>query len=309
MISFMRRAIVAGRSPAPTMTLAEPPTSGRGARLAARADALATPRNATIAAVLAGTVVVVLFAGLQTYPNYDSYYQLIWGQDLAHGRLPDYNVFRAPTPHPLSELVGLLLSPFGLAGDRLLVLITLLAWVGLLWAIYRFTKHMLGTLVAAGAVIVMLTRTDLEFFALRGVVDIWFLFFVFMAAALEVQRPRRGMPVMLLLVLAGLLRPEAWVLAGIYVLWLLPEKGLRRIWPYVLLAAAAPLLWVAWDWIVTGKPLYSLTSTRETAGAFQRNRGVVEAVKSVPDYIGANEKIVNVVIGGRGFLGGPLVVV
>ena len=221
---------------------------------------------------MAGVAVLALFFGLQTYPNYDSYYQLLWGADLAHGHLPDYHVFRSPTPHPLSELVGLVLSPFGLAADRLLVLITLVAWVGLLWAIFRFTKHLLGTLVAAVAVIVMLTRTDLEFYALRGVVDIWFLLFVSAAAAIEVRRPRSGLPVMLLLVLAGLLRPEAWVLAGVYVLWLLPEKGLRGIWPYVLLAAAAPVIWLAWDWIVTGKPLYSLTSTRETASAFQRNR-------------------------------------
>src|SRR4051794_36289561 len=241
------------------MTLAaDPSTSGRRARLAARAEALATRRNATLAAVLAGIVILVLFFGLHTFPNYDSYYQLLWGQDLAHGRLPDYDVFRSPTPHPLSVFVGFLLTPFGLAGDRLLVLLTLAAWVGLLWAIYRFTKHLLGTLVAAVAVLVMFTRTDLEFFALRGVVDIWFLFFIFAAAALEVNRPRRGMPVMLLLVLAGLLRPEAWVLAGVYVLWLFPQKGFRGIWPYVLLAAAAPVLWLAWDWIVTGKPLYSL---------------------------------------------------
>lgn len=247
-------------------------------------------------------VVLLLFFGLRTYPNYDTYYQLLWGQDLAHGHLPDYNVFRSPTPHPLSVLVGFLLAPFGLAADRLVVLITLVAWVGLLWAVYRFTKHLLGVLVAAVAVIVMLTRTDLEFFALRGVVDIWFLFFVFAAAAMEVHRPRRGMPVMLLLALAGLLRPEAWVLAGVYVLWMFPAKGLRGIWPYVLLAVAAPLLWVGWDWIVTGRPLYSLTSTRETAGEFQRNRGLVEAVKLVPDYVGANEKIVNVAIGGLGML-------
>jgi hypothetical protein len=68
------------------------------------------------------------------------------------------------------------------------------------------------------------------------------------------------------------------------------------------MAAAAPLLWVAWDWIVTGRPLYSLTSTRETAGAFKRDRGVVEALKLVPDYIGSNEKIVNVAVGGLGSL-------
>jgi hypothetical protein len=172
-------------------------------------------------------VVLALFFGLHTFPNYDSYYQLLWGQDIAHGRLPDYHVFRAPTPHPLSELVGLLLSPFGLAADRLLVLLTLVTWVGLLWAVYRFTKHLLGTLVGAVAVLVMLTRTDLEFFALRGVVDVWFLFFIFAAAAIEVRQPRRGMPVMLLLVLAGLLRPEAWVLAGVYVLWLRRSHGWR----------------------------------------------------------------------------------
>jgi hypothetical protein len=247
-------------------------------------------------------LVIGLFFGLRTYPNYDSYYQLLWGQDLAQGRLPDYNVFRAPTPHPLSELMGLALAPFGLAADRLLVLLTLVAWVGLIWAVYRFTKHLLGTLVAAVAVLVMLTRTDLEFFALRGVVDIWFLFLVFTAAAMEVHRPRRGWPVMALLALAGLIRPEAWVLSGAYVLWLLPEKGVRGIWPYVLMAATAPVIWLAWDWIVTGKPLYSLTSTRATAGEFQRNRGVVEAVKLVPEFVGANEKVVNVVAGGLGAL-------
>jgi hypothetical protein len=249
---------------------------------------------------VAVAVVLLLFFGLHTFPNYDTYYQLLWGQELAHGHLPDYAVYRAPTPHPLSVFVGFLLSPFGLAGDRLIVLLTLAAWIGLLWAVYRFTKHLLGTLVAAIAVVVMLTRTDIEFFALRGVVDVWFLFFIFAAAAIEVRSPRRGMPVMVLLTLAGLLRPEAWVLAGVYVLWLLPAKGIRGIWPYVLLLLAAPVLWVAWDWIVTGKPLYSLTSTRETASAFQRNRGVGGALSSFPDYIGANEKVVNDLIGGIG---------
>ncbi|MFL5895798.1 MAG: hypothetical protein ACJ76Z_11895 [Thermoleophilaceae bacterium] len=251
---------------------------------------------------MAAAIVVLLFSGLRTYPNYDSYYQLLWGQQISAGHLPDYDVFRSPTPHPLAELLGLALAPFGLAADRLWVLMTLILWVGLVYAVYRFAKQLLGTLVAVVAVLVMLTRTDLEFFALRGVVDIWFLFLVFAAAAIEVRTPRRGWPVMLLLALAGLIRPEAWMLSGAYLLWLLPAKGLRGIWPYVLLAASAPVAWVAWDWIVTGRPLYSLTSTRETAGAFGRNRGFVEAVKLVPDYIGANEKIVNDAVGGLGAL-------
>src|SRR5438067_1807926 len=80
-----------------------------------------------------------------------------------------------------------------------------------------------------------------------------------------------------LLLFAGLLRPEAWLLSGAYVLWMFPAKGLRGIWPYVALAVAPAVIWLAWDWIVTGKPLYSLTSTRATAGEFQRNRGAVAA--------------------------------
>jgi hypothetical protein len=284
------------------MQLADLAKPGRGARLAARAETLATRRNLAIVAAVASAIVVGLFFFLRTYPNYDSYYQLIWGQDLANGHLPDYKVFRSPTPHPLSELVGVALSPFGLAADRLWVLLTMFVWLGLLYAVYRFTKHLLGPLVGAVAVVVLLTRTDLEFYALRGVVDIWFLFLVFAAAALEVRSPRRGWPVMVLLALAGLVRPEAWVLSGAYVLWLLPEKRLRGIWPYVLLAVSAPVVWLLWDWVVTGQPLYSLTSTRETAGEFKRNRGLLEAVKVVPNFIGANEKAMNVAVGGLGAL-------
>ena len=31
----------------------------------------------------------------QTYPNYDTYYTLVWGKELANGHLPDYDVLRA----------------------------------------------------------------------------------------------------------------------------------------------------------------------------------------------------------------------
>ena len=43
------------------------------------------------------------------------------------------------------------------------------------------------------------------------------------AAALETERPRRGGPVWVLLTLAGLLRPEAWILLGAYWLWCRPS--------------------------------------------------------------------------------------
>ena len=50
--------------------------------------------------------------------NYDTLYSLVWGRDLAHGRVPDYDVALAPTPHPLATLGGVVLSPLSSRGAR-----------------------------------------------------------------------------------------------------------------------------------------------------------------------------------------------
>lgn len=275
-----------------------------GARLAARADALATRRNAWLLAGAAVALLLAFFLVRRTYPNYDTYYTLIWGDQLAHGRLPDYDVFRTPTPHPLSTLFAAGASFLGGAADRFMVLVAMGSFLALVALLFRFTQVLLGTLVALVAAAVLLTRADLEFYALRGVVDVPFLALVFGAAVLEVTRPRRGVAVLVLLGLAGLLRPEAWVLSGAYVLWLAwgsPDR-LSALARYGAIAAAAPVLWLLADWAVTGRPLYSLTSTREVAGEFGRQRGFLDSVGLIPEYVGANEKIVNVAAGGLGAL-------
>jgi hypothetical protein len=251
------------------------------------------------AGVVAALVVYVVW---QTYPNYDTYYTLVWGQELFHGRLPDYDVFRTPTPHPLSTLVAWAIAPFGTASDRLLVLVALLGYVGFLAVMFAFTKRLLGRTIAFVAVAVLLTRTDMQLLALRAMFDLPFYLMVFAAALLELRRPRAGWPVLALLMLAGLLRPEAWLLGGVYWLWLardLPRGDALKLLPLVV---AAPLLWMLADAIVTGEPLYSLTSTREVSGEFGRNRGIGDALRNLPRYSGANDTIVTVGVGGMGLL-------
>jgi hypothetical protein len=275
---------------------------GRGAALAARADALATRRNGLLLLGAAALALLVAFLVRPTYPNYDSYWSLLWGRELADGRLPDYDVFRPPTPHPLATFVGAVLSWLGAVADRVLVLVGLGSWLALLAVLFRFAQRLLGTLVAVVAGVWLLTRTDIAFFSFRAMVDVPFLALVFGAAVLELGRPRRGLSVLGLLALAGLLRPEAWVLSGLYWLWLVPALDRRKLVGYAALAAAAPVLWLASDWIVTGEPLYSLTSTRDVAGEFGRQRGLLDAITLVPQYVGANEKIVNVAVGGLGAL-------
>jgi hypothetical protein len=275
--------------------------------LAARVERLATHRNATRALVLAALLGLAVFLIRPTFPNYDSYYDLVWGKAIAHGHLPDYDVLRSPTPHPLAEAFTAFLTLFGGAADRIFVLVTIASFLGLLVCVFRITQLLLGTLIAAVGVLVVLTRTDLDFYAMRAVVDIPFLLLVFWAALLELERPRRGLPVLVLLGLAGLLRPEAWVFAGCYWLWLAPSLTRRQLVLYAGLVAVAPVLWAASDWIITGHPLHSLTSTRHVAGQFGRQRSVPKAVSLIPDYLGANEKIVNVGVGTLGCLLGAYI--
>ena len=275
-------------------------------RAGAKLGALATPRGAMALVGVGALGALVIFFGRATYPNYDSYYTLLWGQELASGHLPDYDVLRTPTPHPLATLVAAGLSPLGGAADRTLVLLSLGFHLLLLGLLFRFTQILLGTLAAVVALLVLLTRTDLDFFTLRAMVDVPFLTLVFGAAVLELSRPRRGVPVLVLLALAGLLRPEAWVLSGVYVLWLAPATTRAGFVRYAALAAVGPLLWALADVIVTGDPLYSLTSTRQVAGQFGRQRSPLDAALLLPDFLGGNEKIVNVVAGG---LGGVLALV
>ena len=55
---------------------------------------------------------LVGFLVYPTYPNYDSYYSLLWGREILHGDLPCFEAYRAPTEHPLAVLFGALLAPW-----------------------------------------------------------------------------------------------------------------------------------------------------------------------------------------------------
>ena len=228
------------------------------------------PRERRIAlGLLAAGVVaaLVVFVVCQTYPNYDTYYTLVWGKELADGHLPDYDVFRTPTPHPLSTLVAWALAPFGTASDRILVLASLFGLLRLLRRHRTCSRSgCSAALIALLAVAVMLTRTDMQLLALRAMFDLPFYLMVFGAALLELRRPRCGWPVLALL---GARRAAAagGVAARRRLLALArPGHAAPALVRYALLVAAAPVLWMASDLIVTGEPLYSLTSTREVSG-------------------------------------------
>jgi hypothetical protein len=257
------------------------PASGY-AGLATRVRALPADAIAVWAFVGLTIVAVVGFFVRVTYPNYDSYYSLIWGREVIDGHLPSFETYRAPTEHPLAVAFGAVLSLFGQHADRIFVLLTLLSLVALTAGTYRLARVCFNPVVGAIAAFLILTRFDFPSLAVRGYIDIPFLAAVVWAGALEAARPRRGLPVFLLLAAAGLMRPEAWLLSGLYFLWMSWNASWPERYRYALLAAIAPVGWMATDLIVTGNPLFSLTSTKDLAAALQRQKSGSGVVSALP---------------------------
>ncbi len=242
---------------------------------------------------------LVGYFAFPTYPTYDSFYALLWGRDLLHLQLPDFNVYRAPTEHPLAIAFGMLCSLFGQAGARLMVLGSIASFVALTVGLFRLTRLCFGPFVAVLAALLMLTRLYDANLAAQGYLDLTYLALIVWATALEVERPRRGVPVFVLLALAGLLRPDAWVLAGVYWLWCAWPRTVsnRRRLGYAALVAAAPLLWVAIDTLVTGDPLYSLHSTAVLAAELERTKGFTSVLAATWRYLVRIDKL-PIVLGG-----------
>ena len=151
--------------------------------------------------------------------NYDARYALVWARDIAEGLTPDYTGPFAPTPHPLETLVSLVAVPFGPDGDSIMVWAVLLCFGVLVWLTYRLGAELFSAPVGVVAALVVLTRPALERDALLGYQDTPFAVLIVWAVLLEARRPRRGVPVLVLLAVAGLMRPEAWALAGLYALY------------------------------------------------------------------------------------------
>src|SRR3984885_2887364 len=249
-----------------------------------RLRVLSPGRWAMLAFAVMCVAALIGYFAFPTYPTYDSFYALLWGRDLLHGHLPDFRVYRGPTEHPLAIAFGMLCSIFGQGGARLMVLGSIGSFVAVVAGVYRGGRLCFGPVVGLLAGLLVLSRFFVENLAAQGYLDISYVALIVWAVALEIERPRRGTPVFLLLAAAGLLRPDAWGLSGAYWLWCSwPAENRTRL-RYLALAAIAPLGWALVDGVVTGNPLYSLTSTAGLAQELERTQGLSSVVGSVWTY-------------------------
>jgi hypothetical protein len=264
-------------------TLTRPGPGDEGGSLQ-RLRAVPASAWAKLAFAVMCVLALVGYFAFPTYPTYDSFYALLWGRDLLHLHIPDFSVYRGPTEHPLAIAFGALCSIVGQSGARLVVLGSIVSFVALVAGLYRLGRLCFGPIVGAFAGLLVLSRFFIENLAAQGYLDISYVALIVWATALEIERPRRGPLVFLLLAAAGLLRPDAWVLSGVYWLWCAwPADNATRL-RYLALAAIAPLLWIGVDAVVTGDPLYSLHSTSGLASELERTQGFSSVLSSTWNY-------------------------
>ena len=248
-------------------------------------------RRELIVLALAAALTIVVWLLASSYPGYDAYYHLVWGREFFAGRVPAIDAYQAPTAHPLYLLLAAILgATVGDDSAQLMVLICALSLVVCAWAIWRIGRVVFGAWPGIVAALLVATNLSLILYAARGFADMPFLALIFVAAALEAERKRRGVSVLVLLTAAGLLRPEAWLLAGIYWLWCCWPKDYSsgRRSPHLGLLAlvlVAPLLWGLFDWWAVGQPLYALTATSSLAAELGRERGIAKVPATFIDAL------------------------
>jgi hypothetical protein len=241
-----------------------------GAASRASADRVRLAEWLAFAALAA--VALALWIAYPVAPTFDSAWALEWGHQILAGHLPSFAAYRAPTEHPLWVAFGTLCAALGGAGGRAMTLVCVLSLLAVVAGLYRLARVAFGALAAALACILLLSRFHFAFYAEFAFLDIPYIGLLVWAAVLEAERPRRGGVVWVLLVLAGLLRPDAWLYLACYAVWVGHDAPWERRVRLLAIVALPALVWALLDLAVTGDPTFSFTFTTGHAEELVRQK-------------------------------------
>jgi hypothetical protein len=196
----------------------------------------------------------------------DAWAYLSWGETLLHGDRLGYEL-TATAPKPLGGILGLLASP--LPPERAMGVVVALALGAVVAALFVAAERRAGTAAGLAAGVIFLAAANLADVLAFQFVD------AVTAALVGIAFAGRGGARVLALVVAGLLRPEAWALAGVAAF---VEARERRLLKAVTATVMAPALWVAYDALVTGDPLATVHRTNDLLGSHRSWGGVLDTL-------------------------------
>jgi hypothetical protein len=243
-------------------------------------------RVAAIAgAVVVGAVGLRVVHGAGTI-GFDAMWALVWGREVAGLGPVGLDTAGAPTPHPLAIAVSAPASLLGDAGIDAILALSWLAFASVGALAFALGRALYSPWVGALFAVLLVTRPQLVLETQQALLDVPFLALVLGALVATANGGREGWGAPMLLALAGLLRPEAWLLAFAWAAWAIPDRPRHR-GGLIALALAAPTLWVGQDLLATGDPFFSLHATRDLAVQLARPRGLGDALRLLPGALRA----------------------
>jgi hypothetical protein len=217
---------------------------------------------AVVALIGAATLLVPATLG------YDAWAWTVWGRQLAH---LDLDTTAGPSFKPLPVLVLAPLSWLGSAAPYVwLAAVRACAAAALLLA-YKLGARLAGPVAGVAAAVSLALSADLYRTALLGSAEPALI--VLVLTAFDRHLDRRRDHALILIALAGLIRPEAWVLLagyGVYV-WV-REPRLRVLTAFAVIVP--PLLWLGLDWAGSGDAVHGSATAREPAEGSAANASV-----------------------------------
>jgi hypothetical protein len=267
-----------------------------------------------------GVAGFVLVALPYVAPGSDTIYAIARGDRFAHGDIPEFP-HSLPAKHPLQLVVATVVSLLGGgAALGIYAVLSVLAFLALLYTVFRLGSVVSSPGIGLLAAALLATRPEVVGFASGCFPDVPFAALVLYAAALAIEDiERHWRKALVLLALAGLLRPEAWALSILFGGWLVTRERWGQpalnanAYGIAALAMAAPIAWMLFDLIATGDPLDSSQKVIPSGdgGAF---RGVLPGfyLGGIPELIGWPLTVLGAVAGAyalwrlrRSKTGGP----
>src|SRR4051812_40989169 len=119
------------------------------------------------AAVAVGAAAFLAYGG--GVPNTDASWTLVWGRELQHLDAPSFAA--GATPHPLTNLLGVVAAAVHPASETVLMVVAYLAIGALVTAVFALGRALFGVAAGVLAAVLVFTRDTLLFYGALAYLD------------------------------------------------------------------------------------------------------------------------------------------
>jgi hypothetical protein len=197
---------------------------------------------------------------LPCVPTYDPWAWVVFGKELVVPGL-DFSTLASTGWKPLAVLFTAPLALAGPVAPSLWLVVVRFAGLAALMLAFRLAARAGGPIAGALAALALLASSDWLRYLSAGNIEP--LVVALMLGAIELHLRGRRDGAFLLGALAGLARPEVWLLVGVYAAYVLLSE--RAWWPLALGVPAMLALWIVPDWLGSGDLLHTFHLARISA--------------------------------------------